>query len=208
MNVLPDASRTKTLVVCAHPDDETIGLGSVLQELGNATFLWVTDGSPSDLRDAHAAGCSSQEHYASERIFETECAFARAGIPRARRIWLGFTAHEVSLALPTLISRLHELIEEGGFECVITHAREDAHPDHDATSAAVHDACRNLRRPVRIIEMTNGDFSDPEGEIETRHLTPEQREQKNRLLACYRSQSKVHQGIGTDVEKFRVATLI
>ena len=39
-------------VVVAHPDDEMIGLGSRLSELGGVTLVYVTDGAPRDGRDS------------------------------------------------------------------------------------------------------------------------------------------------------------
>jgi len=68
------------MIVVAHPDDETIGLGGHLSGLSKTTVIHVTDGAPRDLRDAKAAGFVRSEDYAEARRGELAAAMSEAGV--------------------------------------------------------------------------------------------------------------------------------
>jgi len=44
------------MAVVAHPDDETVGAGALLDRLDDVVVVHVTDGAPRDLADARSAG--------------------------------------------------------------------------------------------------------------------------------------------------------
>ena len=54
-------------LVVAHPDDETIGLGSRLHLFDRLLLVHLTDGAPADMGDARRAGFATREAYAAAR---------------------------------------------------------------------------------------------------------------------------------------------
>ena len=52
------------MIVAAHPDDETLGIGSLLCLLDEALLVHVTDGAPRDGADARVHGFATCAEYA------------------------------------------------------------------------------------------------------------------------------------------------
>jgi N-acetylglucosamine malate deacetylase 2 len=150
-----DASRTA--IVVAHPDDETIGIGAHLARLRGVRVVHLTDGAPADMADARANGIATRQGYAAARRAELSAAMALAGIPPSQLVALGVADQQAAYALPALARRLAGLFETLGLEIVLTHPFEGGHPDHDATCFAVHAAASLLARrhvsPPALLEM-------------------------------------------------------
>jgi LmbE family N-acetylglucosaminyl deacetylase len=150
-------STLTTLIIVAHPDDESIGAGSRLRKLGDAWVVDVTDGAPLDPECAHRHGYDSPAEYAAARKRELEQALALAGLPPERLISLGIPDGQATLRLTELCLRVTELIDSLNPDVVVTHPYEGGHTDHDATAFAVHLACGVLRRegvtPPAILEL-------------------------------------------------------
>ena len=68
------------MIVVAHPDDETIGLGAQLGRFEDALLVHVTDGAPRDGDDARNYGFASVADYAAARRSR-----AGRGVARRRR---------------------------------------------------------------------------------------------------------------------------
>jgi LmbE family N-acetylglucosaminyl deacetylase len=119
-------------------------LGGQLPRM-NVTLVHVTDGAPMNLRDAHAAGFTSKEEYARARRLELLAAMSLAGIPEPRCIALNIGDQEASFRLRELTLRIAELLQTLQPALVFTHPYEGGHPDHDASSFAVHSALKLLR---------------------------------------------------------------
>ncbi|TIW41590.1 MAG: hypothetical protein E5V71_11140, partial [Mesorhizobium sp.] len=78
------------MIVVAHPDDETIGIGGHLAGLRGSRIVHVTDGAPRDLDDARAYGFETWQDYAEARHRELETALAAAELPSTAMISLGY----------------------------------------------------------------------------------------------------------------------
>lgn len=213
----------RTVVVAAHPDDETVGAGSRFRSLRDPLFVHITDGAPRSMHDARAAGFSARGGYARARRRELLKALALVPVPPARCIGLGIADQEASFALQFLARALRDLLKGMLPGIVLTHAYEGGHPDHDAAAFGVHAACRLLEKegvsPPPLVEyalyradpahrgrMTAFEFLPHPGCTGTTvELDPEERILKGRMLRCFATQQKVLGAFPVSVERFRPA---
>lgn len=142
------------LIVVAHPDDETVGLGAMLDRFADLRLIHVTDGAPRDMGDAAAAGYASRKAYADARAAELDAALAALEFRGSRRA-LGWVDQEAALHLTSMARTLARELD--GRALVVTHAHEGGHPDHDACAFAVQAACalraRDGARPPARLEF-------------------------------------------------------
>jgi LmbE family N-acetylglucosaminyl deacetylase len=127
-------------IVVAHPDDETLGLGSRLSALRRLTIVHLTDGSPRRLADARRSGFADRESYAAARRGELDAALAALNARPESRIAYDVPDQESIEHLDAIVDRLATDLD--GMEAVITHPYEHGHPDHDTAALAVALACR------------------------------------------------------------------
>lgn len=208
------------MVVAAHPDDESLGAAGRMAVLRNPWIVHVTDGAPKDMQDAAEAGLATREEYAKARREELAAALRLVGIGMDRTRWLGVVDQEASLNMAGLAHRIADLFQELAPDLVLTHPYEGGHPDHDATAFAVH-AARELLVPrgqpaPELIEFTsyhdqNGgmsffEFLPCEGcEVRTMVLSPQVRELKRRMIACFATQQTTIAPFPVELERFRTA---
>ena len=216
------ATQLTTLIVVAHPDDESIGAGARLNSLGNAWIIEMTDGAPNDPDCARRHGFDTREEYAEARRRELHRAMSIAGFPLDRLISLGYTDGEVTLRLADACLRITELIDSLKPDVVLTHPYEGGHTDHDATAFAVHLACGALRRegvtPPAILELAlyhaqNGtkvvqrflphERADRDQRVV--RLTAAERTIKRRIFAAFETQKSVLDHFSVEFERFRPA---
>jgi N-acetylglucosamine malate deacetylase 2 len=213
-------SKTTTLVVVAHPDDEAIGAGGLLAGIPDAVIAHVTDGSPRDDKYAQSKGFQTRDAYARERRREVVSALAHVGITPERCRGLGYVDGEASQQMVELVFDVADLMDEVRPDIVFTHPYEGGHSDHDATAFAVHLACGILRRdkvpaPL-VLELTSYhnfsgqrrvlDFLPFIGtESRTIELNESERGVKKRMYEEFASQKVVLERFPIGIERFRAA---
>jgi LmbE family N-acetylglucosaminyl deacetylase len=201
----------------AHPDDETLACGAQLARLRNALIVHVTDGAQRTRADA--ADC------AAVRRRELAAALDLAGIAPSRAVSLGAADQAASFHLVEIARRLNDLLADFSPEIVLTHPYEGGHPDHDATCFAVHAAIPSpasgrgdaaARRRIIEAAFYHAD-ANPTGwqvldflpfadrAVCTVAPTPARQAQKQRLLACFESQSGMLAQFPPTHERYRLA---
>ena len=218
------------LVVAAHPDDETIGVGATLAALASAGWeirvLHVTDGAPRDPALRPSLAKLERNDASAARRREVEAALNIAGLNPALTLLphLDIADQEAALDMSGIARTLAKLIVREGFDVVITHPYEGGHPDHDASAFAVH-AARELvehehpREAPLLAEMTSYYASDgglvtatfraPAGRFcgiaHPGELSDEACSRRRAMLAAFESQRDVLRIFGDEREPLRCA---
>ena len=220
-----DVPPPRTVLILAHPDDETLGASTLLAALGGAAHVvHVTDGAPRAMADAEHAGCATREAYAALRARECAAALAHVGLGPEQHESLGMVDQEAWRDLVGLTHHIVALIARIRPALLVTHPYEGGHPDHDATAFAAHAACARVAAaggtPPVLIEQTSyhadpgrpdhlvtSAFRDVPGAnaATTVTLGDGERARKAAMCAAYASQARVIAQFPLDVERFRRA---
>jgi N-acetylglucosamine malate deacetylase 2 len=210
----------RTLVVFAHPDDETIGAGAVLARLADVRLLCATDGAPHDRRWWGDPSCPSREAYAALRRRELLGALGHAGLQPDRLTQFSYADQSLSLRLAELSQEVTGVIAAASPETILTHPYEGGHPDHDAVAFAVHAARALLLRDGRdapeVVEFASyhadgdglsvGSFLPTVEFTEfTLPLSAIERQAKRRMMDAYASQRETLAQFQVAEERFRTA---
>jgi N-acetylglucosamine malate deacetylase 2 len=209
---------TRCSVIVAHPADEVVGAGCLISKLADVTVLHITDGAPSDMQYAAAAGFKERSEYAQARKQECISALAIANVPEDRVVDLEVVDQCASQCLADLTKRITTFLQQSSPDIVLTHPYEGGHPDHDATAFATHAALRLMKEngfhPPVLFEMAlrpSADFKRkiqqflPGAERETTTLLLDERarELKQRMFACFETQRESLEASTVGPERFR-----
>lgn len=206
----------RTLILVAHPDDETVGCGALLQRIRKPVVVFCTDGAPRDEFFWRQAG--SRLAYARMRQEEARAALSLTGVSDV--IFLSerannserFIDQELYRAIPDAALHLEEAIRLHRPEALLTLAYEGGHPDHDTCSFLASALAREHKIPVwefplyhrpRGGELTYQSFLQPEYDEVFLEVRPEELDIKRRMLAAYASQHPFLFEFDPAVERFR-----
>ncbi len=155
-----------SLLVLAHPDDECVTYGALLQRMADPIVRFMTDGAP---RDPYFWGrYGSREAYATLRQQEARRALARIGVQRVEFVSDGYHGRsnggnpqqsdgaasdilvdqELFRNLPAAWRELTDAIERLQPQALLTLAYEGGHPDHDSCNLLVSLASRKFGLPA------------------------------------------------------------
>jgi LmbE family N-acetylglucosaminyl deacetylase len=202
----------RTLVLVAHPDDECITCGGLLQRMRDPVVVYATDGAPHDPYFWKKYG--SRETYSRTRQEECRRALGEAGVQE-----IVFLANEE----PRLIDQ--ELFQNLGIAfgllthearrvqpgAILTMAYEGGHPDHDSCSLLGHELALELGIPLweaplyrrKRTELSVQEFLEPNGTEVVYSPTPAEIERKRAMCLSYASQGDFLQVFGVEREIFR-----
>src|SRR5579864_998620 len=147
MAVLPF---NRPLIFVAHPDDETLACGGLLQRVPTALVVFATDGTP--------AGYGLERRYPSLRAYRElrfqEASRALSHVSSASCKWISrtdgsyFEDMHVYEELPEAAASFRAIAEVFSPDAIVSHTYEGGHIDHDACSfLAMHVAeVLSLRR--------------------------------------------------------------
>jgi LmbE family N-acetylglucosaminyl deacetylase len=196
----------RPLVLVAHQDDEAIGCAILLQRAERPTVVFATDGAPTDPYFWKTYG--SQARLAEVRREEASRAMAVVGVT---------DFHILNIADQQLYRNLHGAIEQVAdiastvnSSCLVTHAYEGGHPDHDSCSFIAAAVGRRLELPVwemPLYHRAGGSvnrqtFVSGDAELILRPTDAEYARKKE-MAAQYPSQGDVIRAFPEREEKFR-----
>ncbi len=202
-----------TVLLVAHPDDEVLAFGALLQQMKKAIVVFATDGAPRD--DYFWKEYGSREAYAQIRRQEAQEALSIVGAHPVflwERVPGGITDQELFQHLPAAIRAFDQVIVEYKPACLLTLAYEGGHPDHDAACFIAWEAGRRIGLPVWESPLYHRDadgFSAaqtfPTKTGREIHLDVEGAtlEKKLRMFHTYKSQRLVMDGFRPEIEQFR-----
>lgn len=138
-----------TLILVAHPDDEIIGFGAIMQRMRRPVVVFATDGAPRD--EYFWKDYGSREAYADVRRDEARAALAIVGaepVFLSDRVPDGIADQELFRRLPEAMDAFAAVIGEIRPEAILTLSYEGGHPDHDSACFIASITGAQARIPV------------------------------------------------------------
>jgi LmbE family N-acetylglucosaminyl deacetylase len=215
---------TRPLIFVAHPDDETIACGGLLQRLPASFVVFATDGAAPGYNFEKKFG--SLKAYSDLRFQEASRALRntpKASIRRlARADGSSFIDQHLFEELPAAALSLRAIAQSFAPDAIVSHAYEGGHLDHDACSFLAMHIGESLalmrfefplywfdRKGKLVPQQFRGTHA---GAVELGladtvewELTEVEIQIKNKMLAEYRTQSGIASLFQLACERFRRA---
>ncbi len=220
----------RPLIFVAHPDDETIAFGGLLQRLTAPLIVFATDGAPPGYGIERDFG--SLKAYADMRFQEASRVIGRIPDSTFKRLSRPdgsyFSDQHLFEDLPDAAISLHAIAQSYSPDAIISHAYEGAHIDHDTCSfLATHIAAvlsvKRFEFPIYWLDkggavirqrfrdtdsaFATGGSEGPAGDTIEWQLSEAEVECKRKMLAEYHSQRGTVATFapGTKTERMRLA---
>jgi LmbE family N-acetylglucosaminyl deacetylase len=200
----------RTLVLVAHPDDECLAFGALLQRMREPLVVFATNGSPADPYFWQKYG--SREAYAALRRQETLKSLHVAGVKDV--LFLadmpggeGLVDQELFRNLRSAYELLADTIARRMVTTLLTLAYEGGHPDHDSCSVLAAQLSKLASIPCweaplyhRNVDGSGvfQEFVQPSDDVIDVCPTEGEQERKREMCAAYSSQ-------GDFLQRFEVA---
>ncbi|HYG97914.1 MAG TPA: PIG-L family deacetylase [Terriglobales bacterium] len=208
----------RTLVLVAHPDDETVGCGALLQRMREPIVVFATDGAPEDEFFWNKYG--SRLRYARVREDEARRALATIGVSEVKFLGSqplpsgeGICDQQLHEHLGDACVRLTTIIRRHRPEAILTLAYEGGHPDHDACGILGFSMGKHHGLPVWEFPLYHRNsreslilqrFVIPDDSYEAvLEITPDELAQKTLMLQAYESQQPFLSEFDLNLERFR-----
>lgn len=201
-----------TLVLIAHPDDESVGCGILLQRIARASILVCTDGAPAIGRRWYSLLTNKRKRYAGRRLAEFRAASDIAGV-RQWQMLPGIQDQTLHRALGRAAMLIAQYIEKQRPDAILSHAFDGGHPDHDCCALLANWAGGQFALPVWEMPMyyrpspaaplVYQRFLKANGSEITLRPALDEIRIKHLMLSRHRSQAAVIAHFNLAVESFR-----
>lgn len=202
----------RTLVVVAHPDDECILCGGLLQKMCSPVVVYATDGSPQDPYFWRAHG--SRAAYRGVRQEESRRALAQVGLSEI--VYLAdrderLVDQELFRNLGIAYELLRDNVSKLRPDALLTLAYEGGHPDHDSCSFLCSQLAAQTGLPAweaplyrrRRSELSVQEFIQPNGTEIFFEPNADELARKRAMCLEYSSQGDFLKVFGLARETFR-----
>ena len=199
----------RTLVLVAHPDDEAVGCGILLQRIRHATVVFATNGAPQS--DFFWSSYGSRENYAAVRAGEARNALHTVGVKDIHHLG-SFGDQELHSHLNAAYEELCDVLEHTRSEAILTLAYEGGHPDHDCCAFLGSELAADYGLPVWEMplyhrtergETQRQTFLAQVGGEKSIHANETELACKLEMFRKYRSQAKVLREFSAGIECVR-----
>ena len=204
----------RTLVVVAHPDDEVIGCGALLQRMTEPVVVFCTDGAPRQAQWWQRYG--SREAYSQLRRGEAREALSHVGVSKFEFLsdasGQSFVDQELFKRIPEVIAALHQLIDRYHPQALLTQAYEGGHPDHDTCCFVTSIVAQEAAIPAWEMPLYHRDehgngirqqFVQSSSDIVELPASAAEVERKHRMFEAYESQGNIASAFDARVERVR-----
>jgi len=207
---------SRPLIFVAHPDDETLSCGGLIQRMANSLVVFATDAAPLGYGMENKFG--TLQDYSEKRFQEASralghvpsCAFERLTKSNGAYFADQHLFQDLREAAASLVAITRSFLPDA----IVSHAYEGGHIDHDACSfLAAHAAktvsARHFEFPLYWINRNGQDvfqtFREAIGGVIELELSEVERKVKQKMFAEYETQQEIMKVFSIRVERFRAS---